>query len=403
MPPPSPGLFMVEPLARSTGHQTWYAAQLLRMNRECFPSTLVTFDGLHDDADLHYGRRPSECLRVRPRLPGILRRLFTWMTGIGEGRVAAPSTAVSPARIYRYNQAATILTVLFALCYLPRRNRTLIHFLCPPALPSLLCVALLRSREHRCVFTAFASPERYRGAGWLTRSLCRARRVAIVVQTESLRQQWARVIPDRSVHLVPLVCNDEASPMTQQACRETLGLPPEGKIVAVIGALTPAKGYPELFAGLRGRSHDFRVLLLGDTPTWLDDDLETVVAAAGWTDSTIIRREFLPERLMPSLFGAIDAAALLYRQSDASSGILALCRRFGVPVLATSHGELGRIVREEHLGVVADPADPQAVHAALCEVLSAGRRASGTTESQRLYQEAMGVQHRLYRTLGELE
>jgi hypothetical protein len=106
---------------------------------------------------------------------------------------------------------------------------------------------------------------------------------------------------------------------------------------------------------------------------------------------------------MPFLFGALDAVALLYRQADASSGILTLCRQFGVPVLATSHGEIGRIVRDERLGAVADPAHPEAVYSSLLQVMAGDDGRPGAAENERAYRNACGTQHRLYRELLEAE
>jgi glycosyltransferase involved in cell wall biosynthesis len=149
-----------------------------------------------------------------------------------------------------------------------------------------------------------------------------------------------------------------------------MGLPDNDMpIVAVIGCIAPQKGYIELFQALREMPQDFRILLIGDTPGWVTPDPEDVVRKAGWAENTIIRKEFVPEDLMPNLFGAIDIVAVLYREAKGSSGILTLCQQFGIPVLATRYGDIGVKVESQKLGLTADPNKPQEVRHALTQLL----------------------------------
>jgi hypothetical protein len=122
---------------------------------------------------------------------------------------------------------------------------------------------------------------------------------------------------------------------------------------------------------------DFRVLLIGDTGAWITPDPSDVACEAGWGENTIIRRRFVPEHLMPNLFGAVDVVALLYREANGSSGILSLCQQYGVPVLATCFGEIGAKVNSENLGLTANPHDPDEVQRALKELLAIGTGSDG--------------------------
>jgi glycosyltransferase involved in cell wall biosynthesis len=240
--------------------------------------------------------------------------------------------------------------------------------------------------------------------------------VIIVVQTEALAAEWAREVGRASVRVIPLASGSDAGHTDRRECRRLLDLPEDKPIIAVIGCLTPAKGYIELFESIKGMQKDFRVLLIGDTPAWISPNPAEIAQEAGWLADTIFRKNFVPESQMPSLFGAIDAAALLYRKPNGSSGILSLCRQFGVPVIATCFGEIGALVRSERLGITANPADPEAVRLAIAHVLasdsdktpngttakSGGRSWAATGEAHALlYSELQGVERQGDRTTGD--
>jgi glycosyltransferase involved in cell wall biosynthesis len=154
--------------------------------------------------------------------------------------------------------------------------------------------------------------------------------------------------------------------------RRILGLPRDRPILAVIGCITPEKGYIELYQAARTLPKTFRMLLIGDTPGWVIPDPRVVAREAGWYDDTIFRLQFIPERLMPFVFSAIDAVALLYRETNGSSGILSCCRQYGRPVLASRFGELGEAVRRDGLGITVDPLDAGEVGAGITKLLSLG-------------------------------
>jgi glycosyltransferase involved in cell wall biosynthesis len=187
-----------------------------------------------------------------------------------------------------------------------------------------------------------------------------------------LASEWIGELGANAVRTIALSSGDPVRPGDLQESRRLLNLPLDKPIVAVIGCIAPKKGYIELFRAIREMPKDFRVLLAGDTGPWVSPDPEEIARETGWLDHTIVRREFLPERLMPSLFAAVNAVALLYRDSNGSSGILSLCQQYGVPVIATRFGELGAKVRSERLGLTVDPNDPEEVAEALSRILTDG-------------------------------
>ena len=391
---------VVEPLARSTGHQTWFACNLVRSLTEAGSSpALITFDGMHEDVDLELRERGCDVRRVSSSFPGWIRWIVGKITGIELGTTAAPSVVRWSFQMYLYNQMATTLSVLYA-------SRTsyeatpILHFLCPPLWITLRCFTIARRSGVRAVITAFDTLARFRGSSNVVPKLCRDRILSIVVQTDALRADWVSQVSPETVRVIPLPSANRARKCDAKDSRRLLGMPDGKPILAVIGNISPRKGYIELFHAVRGLPRNFRILLAGDTGVWTSPDPADIAQEAGWLADTIIRRKFVPEQLMPSLFSAIDAVALLYREPNASSGILCLCQQYGVPVIATRFGEIGTKVRSENLGLTVDPNDSTEVAEAVRRIFTMANepgRKDGSGAGERFSWEDVAAAHlRLY-------
>ena len=371
---------VVEPLARSTGHQSWFASNLVKALVDAGEvPVLITFDGMHDDADLALRAQGIRTRRVSTSIPNCLKWVFSKVTGVALGSAAAPSGVRWPLQMYWYNQIAIAMSIVYACRAAPSGVPCVLHILAPPSWVALGCFATGRRSDTKAAVTAFDTFSRFRGISRVVRRLCRSKALTIVVQTESIGHNWARQVGSGSVRLIPLPDESPAQAFQggRSESRRLLGLPDGRPIVAIIGNIGPRKGYIELFRAVRGRPKTFRILLLGDTGPWTSPDPVDVAQEAGWLEDTIIRKTFLPERLMPALFAAVDCVALLYREPNASSGILSLCQQYRVPVIATRDGEIGVKVRSENLGLTVDPNDPAAVAEALDLTLAyAGGRKS---------------------------
>ncbi len=363
-------VLLVEPLARSTGHQSWLVGNLMRaLTDSGLRPTLITFDGMHDDADLGFRALGCPIHHVSEVMPKLLRSAIAKITGIAPRATAAPSTVRLPIQLYIYNQFATLSCVYYAYRLAAQKQRAVIHFLCPPALLTLVCINLSCRATTRILITAFGSSRQFKGST-VIRWLCHRRGVTIHVQTKTLAEEWSSRINESSVSMIPLPSGTREGKPLQAESRRILGLPEGKPIIAIVGCISPEKGYIELFRAISALPRTFRVLLIGDTPSWVKPHPIDVVREAGWSNDTILRLEFVPEHLMPYVFGAIDAVALLYRNVNASSGVLSLCCEYGVPVLATHHGEIGAVVRRDRLGLTVDPSNVVQVRDGVNRVLA---------------------------------
>ena len=375
---------IVEPLARSTGHQTWFASKLVKALIDAgFNPTLITFDGMNDEADLEFRNNGYDVRRILPLAPRWVRWAFGKLTGIAPGSMAKPSAVRWRFQIYLYNQLATVISTIYSVRSVCSGQAAVLHLLCPPSWPTLWCFQAARRAGTTAVITTFGAPCVYRGGAALRRRLCKSKAATILVQTEALASDWSRDVGSSSVRTIPMPSGDSVRPKDPQECRRLLGLPLDKPIVAVIGCMAPQKGYIELYHALRGAEKNFRILLIGDTPSWISPDPETVAEQCGWLDHTIYQNRFVTEAMWPLLLGAVNVVALLYREPNASSGILSLCQQYGVPVLATRFGELGAKVRSENLGLTADPNDPEEVTAALIRILGSGDNRDAQTGGDR--------------------
>jgi len=361
---------IVEPLGRSTGHQTWFASKLVKALLDVgVKPTLITFDGMNDEADQELRRNGCEVRRVLALAPRWLQSVFAKLTHIGPGSMASPSAVRWRFQIYLYNQLATVITTIYGTrCARAGKGRVL-HLLCPPSWPTLLCFQMARGAATSAVVTTFAAPRLLHGSGALRRRLCESKAATILVQTAALAADWTREVGPGAVRTIPMPSGERAVLKEPEECRRSLGLPVDKPIVAVIGCMAPQKGYIELLRAVRGVPKNFRILMIGDTPSWISPNPEDVIAESGWADQIIYQNRFVTEAMWPALLGAVNVVSLLYREPNASSGILSLCQQYGVPVLATRFGALGEKVRTENLGLTADPSDGKDVAVALNQLL----------------------------------
>src|ERR1019366_5243277 len=238
---------IVEPLARSMGHQSWFARNLTAALIEVgLRPILITFDGMHDSADIALRDQGCDVRRILSSAPVWLRWLFGKITGIAPGTKASPSAVRWPFQIYLYNQLATVISVIYAAQAIRSGKHAVCHLLCPPSWLTLCCWQLARGAHTSAVVTTFAAPRQYRGNPALLKRLCRTGAVTILVQTGALASDWMREVGLSAVRTIAMPSGDPVCRKDPQECRRQLGLPLDKAIVAVIGCMTPQKGYVEL-------------------------------------------------------------------------------------------------------------------------------------------------------------
>jgi len=155
--------------------------------------------------------------------------------------------------------------------------------------------------------------------------------------------------------------------------------PPTGRTILFFGLIREYKGLDVLLRAL-AEVPDARLVVAGD-PLDPVEPLQRLAAGLGIGDRVEWRLGFLPDEAIPRLMAEATLVALPYRKID-SSGVLATALGHGRPAVVTDVGGLPDAIREFGAGRVVPRDDPQALAAALRELLEAGELANAYEGAQ---------------------
>jgi glycosyltransferase involved in cell wall biosynthesis len=146
--------------------------------------------------------------------------------------------------------------------------------------------------------------------------------------------------------------------------------PPSGGRLLFFGIVRPYKGLDVLLRALaRGPAH-LTLTVAGEF--WGGTgETEKLIAELGIGHRVRLRPGYLPADEIPALFAAADVLVLPYRQATASQNAL-LAFAHGVPVITTTAGALGDLVRDGVDGLTCAPGDTDDLVRALAEVSAPG-------------------------------
>ncbi|BFV60387.1 hypothetical protein KCMC57_up54910 [Kitasatospora sp. CMC57] len=154
-----------------------------------------------------------------------------------------------------------------------------------------------------------------------------------------------------------------ANAAERRDARAQLGLPPQGPVVAWIGALAPEKR-PDLALAALDRLPDVHLALAGDGP---------LAGSFARTE----RAHFLGRLPDPGVLYRAADALLLTSDSEGVPGVLIEAALSELPVVATNVGWVGDVVLDGLTGALVRPGDPVALAEALGRVLAGDRAALG--------------------------
>lgn len=202
--------------------------------------------------------------------------------------------------------------------------------------------------------------EKYPLATFLTRAAL-GNAHAYIAQSAQVRRDLFEVLPETDPQTVvtsPHPVYDFGEPgrprKTQQAARETLGLPVGGKLVLFFGFIKAYKGVEYLIdaAGpLRERfGDDLRVLIVGDIYGDKQPYLDRM-AASGGEEIIDLVDGFVPDDTVEDYFLAADLSVLPY-VSATQSGIVQIAYNYDLPVVTTDVGGLPEVVIDGETGFI---------------------------------------------------
>ena len=161
---------------------------------------------------------------------------------------------------------------------------------------------------------------------------------------------------------------------------------PGGPLVLFVGTVMPRKGVLELveaFATVAEATEPApRLVVAGDDeldPAYVDR-VEKRIQASG-LGSLVDVAGFVPEGVLPALYGAADAVVV--PSLEEGFGMTAIeAMAAGTPVVGTRVGGLPELIEEGRTGYLVEPGNPDALADALCRLLDGGL-AAGHEEATR--------------------
>ena len=164
--------------------------------------------------------------------------------------------------------------------------------------------------------------------------------------------------------------------------RSALGLPPDAPVVGTVANYRPEKGQRHLIeaaAIVRRSVPDVRFVLVGSGP--LEDDLRRQVAELGLEDTVLLPGYRGPATSILSAFDVFVLPSIYEGLSIAALEAMAV----GRPMVVSAIGPLQELMGTPPAGIVVPPAQPQAIAAALIDVITdpALRRSLADAAQQR--------------------
>jgi glycosyltransferase involved in cell wall biosynthesis len=184
----------------------------------------------------------------------------------------------------------------------------------------------------------------------------------IIVQGEGMRRDAARLLPisqDR-VFIVPLVPPLRPS---ERPINDVFVKPNDGLFrILFFGRLYAYKGLRYLLEAMplvHAAVPNVRLIIAGR-----GDDIAQYTAHIRDFSYIEIRNRFVPRAEASRLFAEADLLVLPYVEAS-QSGVLISAMAFGLPVVATSVGEMRALVESTGMGLVVAPRDEKALAAAI--------------------------------------
>lgn len=294
--------------------------------------------------------------------------------------------SVDPKRPY-WRKAGNLIRYYLNLLWVVFRNRgATIHFcgLLPSRmilLEGLFLPMWFRLWSGRYVHTVHNALPHSRDRSWLFRcayrwiylfpSACIAHTVKVARQLEL---EFA-VAPHRIV-VISIGLNTEvpATEISQAEARLQLKLPPTEPIALFFGKVEPYKGVDRLAETWEKlQTKPAHLVIVGSC---LDaryrKRIRESLGNSFMSASMEWREGFVPNESVATWFRACDVVVLPYRHIY-QSGVVFLCLRFGIPIVATNVGSLAEYI-DGDAGVIADTEDPAGIAAALDRFFSNATR-----------------------------
>ena len=171
-----------------------------------------------------------------------------------------------------------------------------------------------------------------------------------VVHTKALLDE-VKEMGVNKVQRIDYPCFMKQCEKTKDECCRKIGLATDVPVLGVYGSTRYDKGLDLLLEALNKVEHPFQLLIAGKAEAF--DEAYISEHTVKYSDSVHMKLEYLTDDDLQECMNAADIIVLPYRRIfNGASGPLTDGVFMGKRVIAASHGSLGSVVTENHLGVV---------------------------------------------------
>lgn len=188
---------------------------------------------------------------------------------------------------------------------------------------------------------------------WIKRSLC---------------SRWGLDPDDKRI--VVATYGSDLSPQgavvkTRKVAREQVGVPSDAYVLLHFGIIRNDKGLDDVIRAV-SQVPGVTLVVAGHPTNLRHEEVVSWVEQAGIAERTLLRLEYIPEKLIEAYFRAADLVVTAHKGSHpGASGPMHLACSYLVPIVASDCGDTGEFVRENRIGELFPPGDWKA----LAEVL----------------------------------
>lgn len=172
------------------------------------------------------------------------------------------------------------------------------------------------------------------------------------------------------------VIYDGANPppahLNKEEAREKLGINYKGTIFLFFGMLRKDKGMEYFFEAISLlKDQDFKVLIAGSLFDYKESEILNLIDKSGIKNKIVLRLGYIEVEKVYYYFFASDVLVLPYvKVYTGGSGPLlkeaAVCK---IPAIVSDVSEMGRLVKEKKMGLVAEPENPESLAEKMKEFL----------------------------------
>lgn len=172
--------------------------------------------------------------------------------------------------------------------------------------------------------------------------------------------------------------------ISQEVARYHLGLPQEKPIILFFGGLNYRKGLDILLKALPLIKKEAYILMAGKLDEFIEEEaVQRYKQSLRKPEYLILHLRYIKDEDIAKYFLASNTVILPYRRGfKGTSGILNYASVAGKPVIVSDIGEIGRIVRENNLGILIEPESPKAIAQGIEKFLSQSIKWRKKIESQ---------------------